>query len=197
MKVAYTWPPRKTQLWEDLQALGTDSTLLPLTLWDCSPCRSSALPLWSVQIFLTDEFAHYICEAICGSVGTAPVSHPLQCVVLLLAHRNIRLLSLTLTSISLLGPFLNRWRLQQHCSRLWATVIYIKSPFSHKWRICSEQWHAGGKTRVHFWSENQGYLLISIQTWFSPGRCVQLGHSRDFSPWRWSVETECSGLSKL
>lgn len=80
-----------------LQALGTDSTLLPLSLWDLSPCRSRALPLWSVSIFLTDEFAHYICEAICDSVRTAPVSYPLQCVVLLLAHRNIRLLSLILT----------------------------------------------------------------------------------------------------
>lgn len=112
MKVVCVWPPWRTLLWEDLQALGTDSTLLPLSLWDCSPCRSRALPLWSVSIFLTDEFAHYICEAICGSVGTAPGSPPLQCVVLLLAHRNIRLLSLTLTSISLLGPFLNRWRLE-------------------------------------------------------------------------------------
>lgn len=80
-----------------LQTLGTGSTLLLLSLWDRSPCRSRALPLWSVSIFLTDEFAHYICEAICDSVGTAPVSYPLQCVVLLLAHRNIRLLSLTLT----------------------------------------------------------------------------------------------------
>lgn len=80
-----------------LQALGTDSALLPLSLWDHSPCRSRALPLWSVSIFLTDEFAHYICEAICDSVGTAPVSYPLQCVVLLLAHRNIRFLSLILT----------------------------------------------------------------------------------------------------
>lgn len=69
----------------------------PLSLWDRSPCRSRALPLWSVSIFLTDEFAHYICEAICDSVGTAPVSYPLQCVVLLLADRSIRLLSLILT----------------------------------------------------------------------------------------------------
>lgn len=138
------WPPRKTLLWEDLQALGTDSTLLPLSLWDCSPCRSSALPLWSVSVFLTGEFAHYVCEAICGSVGTAPVPHPLQCVVLLLAHRNIRLPSLTLTPISLLGPFLNRWRLEQHCSRQW--VIYIKSNFSPK------LWfrHTGGEKKSAF-----------------------------------------------
>lgn len=52
----------------------------------------------------------------------------LQCVVLLLAPRNIRLLSLTLTSISVLGPFLNHWRLEERCSTQWVAV-YIKSSF--------------------------------------------------------------------
>lgn len=89
--------PGKHHCGRILQALGTDSAPLPWSLWDRSPCRSRALPLRSVSIFLTDEFAHYICEAICDSVGTAPVSYPLQCVVLLLADRNIRLLSLILT----------------------------------------------------------------------------------------------------
>lgn len=50
---------------------------------------------------------------------------------------------------------------------------------------------------MHFWSENQGCIFISIQTSFRPACCVQLRHYRDFFPWRWSLETESNGLSNF
>lgn len=158
------------------QTLGIGSALLLLSLWDHSPCRSGALLLWSVSIFLTDEFAHYICEAICDSVGTAPVPYPLQCVVLLLAHRNIRLLSLILTCCRF------DWTLSRPLesgASLLKTTGY--SDFYLSWLFLkmintSKQHHTGVKTGLYFSSEYQRSLFRLIRRSFRPACCRCSAH---------------------